>query len=51
MSRNIVITGANSGIGLETARGLYTDGHSLIVGSRNRQKSLAAIEDIKQSRP
>ena len=33
--KNIVITGGNSGIGLETARGLYGDGHTIIIGSRN----------------
>jgi NAD(P)-dependent dehydrogenase (short-subunit alcohol dehydrogenase family) len=35
MKKNIVITGGNSGIGLETARGLYKDGHNVIIGSRN----------------
>jgi hypothetical protein len=35
MKKNIVITGGNSGIGLETARGLYRDGHNVIIGSRN----------------
>jgi NAD(P)-dependent dehydrogenase (short-subunit alcohol dehydrogenase family) len=49
--KNIVITGGNSGIGLETARALYADGHSVIIGSRNEQKSIAAIRDIQQSRP
>ena len=33
--KNILITGGNSGIGLETARGLYGDGHYLIIASRN----------------
>ena len=33
--KNIVITGGNSGIGLETARELYGDGHYIIFGSRN----------------
>jgi len=51
MPKNIVITGGNSGIGLETARGLYGDGHSIIIGSRNEQKSLEAIKNIQQSRP
>jgi NAD(P)-dependent dehydrogenase (short-subunit alcohol dehydrogenase family) len=51
MAKLIVITGGNSGIGLETARGLYGDGHSIIIGSRNEQKSLDAIKDIRQSRP
>jgi len=33
--KNIVITGGNIGIGLETAKGLYADGHYIIFGSRN----------------
>lgn len=51
MALNIVITGGNSGIGLETARGLYADGHYIIIGSRNEQKNIEAIKDIMQSRP
>lgn len=46
-----MITGGNSGIGLETARALYGDGHNVIIGSRNEQKSLAAVKDIIESRP
>ena len=33
--KNIVLTGGNTGIGLETARGLFGDGHNIIFGSRN----------------
>lgn len=33
--KNIVITGANAGIGLETAKGLYADGHNIIFGCRS----------------
>ena len=47
----IVITGGNSGIGLETARGLYGDGHFVIIGSRNQQKNQEAVLDIQKSRP
>lgn len=49
--KNIVITGGNSGIGLETARALYGDSHNVIIGSRNEQKSIAAVKDIQESRP
>ena len=38
-TKNIVITGGNSGIGFETAKGLYMDGHNIIFGSRNIQKN------------
>lgn len=51
MSKNIAITGGNSGIGLETARGLYGDGHIVIIGSRNEQKNIDAIKEIMASRP
>ncbi len=36
--KNIVITGASSGIGLATARILYTSGHRLLLISRNPAK-------------
>jgi NAD(P)-dependent dehydrogenase (short-subunit alcohol dehydrogenase family) len=49
--KNIVITGGNSGIGLETARGLYADDYNIIIGSRNVQKNIAAIKDITSSHP
>ncbi len=49
--KNIVITGGNSGVGLETARGLYADGHNIIIGSRNVQKNIDAVQDIMRSHP
>jgi len=38
--QNIVITGGNSGIGLETAKELYGDGHHIIFGSRNEKNNV-----------
>jgi NADP-dependent 3-hydroxy acid dehydrogenase YdfG len=32
--KNIFITGAKAGIGLQTARALYGDGHSIIFESK-----------------
>lgn len=49
--KNIVITGASGGIGLETAKGLYADGHNIIIGSRSKQKNEAAVFLIKQAFP
>ena len=37
--KNIVITGGNSGVGFEAAKGLYQDGHNIIFGSRNTVKN------------
>ena len=47
-SKNIVVTGGNSGVGLETIRGLYEEGHNLIFGSRNQLNNENAAKDITQ---
>ena len=46
--KNIVVTGGNNGIGLETVRALYQGGHNLIFGSRNQQNNESAAKDITQ---
>ena len=50
------ITGANKGIGLETARGLGKLGIAVVIGSRDEAKGRAAAdklraEGIEKSRP
>jgi len=50
-TKNIVITGGNSGIGLETARELYADGHRIIIGSRKTAKNTEAVKSIIASCP
>lgn len=50
-AKNIVITGGNSGIGLETARALFGDGHNIIIGSRNEEKNSEAVKSITASFP
>jgi len=44
--KTCVITGANSGIGREAARGLLALGAEVVMVCRNRDKALAAREDI-----
>ncbi len=44
--KTCLITGANSGIGLETARGLAAQGARVIIVCRNPEKGEAARQDI-----
>jgi NAD(P)-dependent dehydrogenase (short-subunit alcohol dehydrogenase family) len=41
-----LVTGANQGIGLQIARELVTHGFTVLVGSRNFQRGVAAAEEI-----
>ncbi|KAK1674655.1 hypothetical protein BDP55DRAFT_704877 [Colletotrichum godetiae] len=45
----ILITGANQGIGLETARALYQTGATIFLGVRSHEKGEKAIADITAS--
>jgi NAD(P)-dependent dehydrogenase (short-subunit alcohol dehydrogenase family) len=47
--RQAVVTGASSGIGVETARALAIAGADLVLGMRNRAKGEAATRDIARA--
>jgi len=49
--RVAVVTGANTGIGLEAARELARQGATVVIASRNATKAENAANDIKKDQP
>src|SRR5438046_5658635 len=49
--RVAVVTGANGGLGLETARELARKGAHVVMAVRNQQKAQEAVMDITASVP
>ncbi len=47
--KTVVITGANTGIGLEAARELARQGARVVMTARNADKGRAAVEDVRTS--
>ena len=47
----IIVTGANCGIGLETAIGLCEKGHDVVISTRDDTKGEAAVAEIKAKVP
>ena len=44
--RTAVVTGANGGLGLETARQLAAKGAHVVMAVRNQEKAAAALEEL-----
>lgn len=49
--RTAVVTGANSGLGLETARALAGAGTDVVLACRSGEKGAAAVETIRRDHP
>jgi len=49
--RTAVVTGANGGLGLETARQLAAKGAQVVMAVRNQKKAAAAVGEIRTSAP
>ena len=49
--RTAVVTGANGGLGLETARQLAAKGAHVVMAVRNQEKAAAALEEIRTGAP
>ncbi|MFZ5442650.1 MAG: oxidoreductase [Myxococcota bacterium] len=46
-----VVTGANSGLGLETTRALAAKGATVVMACRDPQRAAAAAEDVRRTAP
>ena len=46
--KTVLITGANRGIGLETARQLATRGFHVVIGARSEQHGNKALRDMEK---
>jgi NAD(P)-dependent dehydrogenase (short-subunit alcohol dehydrogenase family) len=49
--RTALVTGANGGLGLESARALAGAGAHVVMAARNQEKAAGAVEEIKRTVP
>ncbi len=49
--KTALVTGANGGLGLETARALAAHGAKVLIAARNQEKASAAVADIRAGLP
>jgi NAD(P)-dependent dehydrogenase (short-subunit alcohol dehydrogenase family) len=47
--RRVLVTGANSGVGLEATRMLLTAGADVVLGCRDRARAEAALRDVQRT--
>lgn len=48
MNKIALVTGANKGLGLETARQLAQEGVTVLMASRNKEKGIEAVQKLKE---
>lgn len=51
MHRQILVTGGNSGIGLEMVRAFVQQGHEVMIAARDLGKTMGVIQALKQETP
>lgn len=51
LGRVAIVTGSNTGIGLETSKGLVERGYEVVLACRSKEKALQAIEQIRKELP
>ena len=49
--RVVLVTGGNSGLGLETVRSLAADGAQVVLTARSEEKAVSAVADVRGSVP